>query len=40
MNPCWLRSNRAIPNASWRMIDYHIGHAWREVGKLVREIPA
>ena len=21
-------------------IDYHIGHAWREVGKLVREIPA
>ena len=20
-------------------IDYHIGHAWREVGKLVREIP-
>lgn len=22
------------------LIDYHIGHAWREVSKLVREIPA
>jgi hypothetical protein len=20
-------------------VDYHIGHAWREVSKLVREIP-
>lgn len=35
--PCW---KRGIPNALKMSVSHRIGMAWREVGKLAREIPS